>query len=259
MPRLISAIAITGASSGIGTALALAYAGPGVTLGLFGRDPDRLAMIASAARQRGASAATFEVDVTDRAGMEAALRTFDRERPIDLLIAAAGVSSGAPPGGELEPAESAHAVFDINVLGTANTVLPALELMAARGEGRIVLVGSLAARPPLPFSPAYSASKAAVESYGEALRGAARPFGVVVTVVSPGFVETPMSARVVGPRPFMMTAERAAMIIQAAVAKGRARIAFPWPLAVLTEIAAALPRPLRDFALRFFAFRVRPG
>jgi short-subunit dehydrogenase len=252
-------IVITGASSGLGRALAFAYAANGVTLGLFGRDMERLNSVATACRSVGARVETYCVDVADAESMRRSLFDFDERAPVELLIANAGISSGIDPKGAQESPETALRVLRINIFGTLNTIQPVLERMVSRRAGQIAIVGSLAAWRGLPSSPAYCASKAAIETYGIALRGMLRNDGVRVNVVSPGFVETPMSARVIGPRPFMISAAYAAGIIKRGLARDRARIAFPWPLSLATAVVAILPDRIADWFVHWFAFQVRPG
>jgi short-subunit dehydrogenase len=250
-------VLITGASGGIGAALATAYAAPGVQLLLLGRDPARLRATADACRALGAASETAVLDVTDRAAARATLLELDERYPVDLAIANAGVSSGQPPEGGLEPQDRALDTLMINVMGTAHTLAPLVERMSARGRGQLCLIGSLAARYGLPSCPAYSASKAAVEIYGEGLRGHLRPYGVGVTVVSPGFVRSAMSDRIVGPAPLKLSAGRAAGIVKRALARDRARVSFPFPLNLGVWGLARLPDPVARRAARLFAFRVR--
>ena len=167
-------ILITGASSGIGEALALAYAGAGTTLGLLGRNAERLESVAARCRERGATVRTAAIDVRARAELKAWIEAFDREHPVDLLVANAGVMAGTPPGGDIERADTAAALIETNVGGVLNTVQPLLPPMMARGRGQIAIVGSLAGFIPLPDAPSYSASKSAVLSYGLSLRALAR-------------------------------------------------------------------------------------
>lgn len=251
-------VAITGASGGLGRALVQQYARPGARLLLFGRDAARLEAAASEAAAAGAEVETVRCDAAEAAAVSDAVLRADGRLPLDVMIAAAGLSSGGAPEGGPEPHDAALEVLRVNVLGAAAAAQAALAVMRPRRRGRIGLIGSLAARPPLPFAPAYSASKAAVETYGAALRGACAAEGVSVTVVSPGFFSSPMSDRVLGPRPFMASTERAAQIVREAVDAGRGRVAFPWPLALACEVAALLPPPLQRLALRPMAFRVRP-
>jgi short-subunit dehydrogenase len=255
--RTPGVVLITGASGGLGAALAVAYAGPGVQLLLLGRDRPRLQAGADACRELGAAVETAVLDTTDRAAARATLLELDDRHRVELAIANAGVSAGQPPEGGVEPQDRALDTLLTNVMGTAHTLAPLIERMSARGRGQLCLIGSLAARYGLPSCPAYSASKAAVEVYGEGLRGHLRRFGVGVTVASPGFVETAMSDRIVGPAPFKLPAGRAARIVQRAIARDRARVAFPFPLNLGVWCLARLPDPLARRAARLFAFRVR--
>ena len=241
-------ILITGASSGIGAALAEAYAAPGVALVLTGRDAGRLDDQAGRCRSKGADVWTAIVDVTDRAAMAACLIEADDRRPIDLLIANAGISGGTSGAGEGE--DQARAIFAANLDGVLNTVHPLVPRMTARGRGQIALMSSLAAFRGMPGAPAYCAAKAAVRIYGEGLRGELWGHGVIVSVICPGFVRSPMTAVNDFRMPLLMDADRAARIIRRGLARGRARIAFPWPNAVLAGVFGALPPGLTDAVVR---------
>lgn len=239
-----SVIVITGASSGIGAALARHYAQSGVFLGLIGRDEARLKALARDCEGFGAQVQILRLDVTDRAAMDAALTALDAARPIDLLIANAGISAGT--GGVLqgEPQEQVRRVFDVNMGGVLNTIEPIIPRMIARGSGQIALMSSLAGFRPFPGAPAYGASKGAVRLYGEALRGSIRGSGVRVNVICPGFIKTPMTAVNAFPMPFLMPAERCAAIIARGLARDRGRIAFPFVMRVAVWVLAALPDAL---------------
>jgi len=250
-------IAITGASGGIGAALAEACAAPGVTLALAGRDRTRLESVAERCRARGAEVDLACFDLTDPAAAEAWIDAADRRRPLDLLIANAGISSGLGPDRAPEPAAAVRQVFAVNIGGMVNVVSPAIERMLPRGRGRIGLIGSLAGLRGLPSSPAYSASKAAVHVYGQALRGWLRPSGLSVTVICPGYVDSPMSARVVGAKPWMIPASRAAGIILDGIERGKARVIFPLLLAWGIWALSLLPEPIALLFLGFFQFSVR--
>lgn len=221
------AILITGASSGIGAALALAYAAPGVTLSLTGRDPIRLAGVANEARARGAEVTTGIVDASDQDGMGAFIAQRDAARGLDLVIANAGI---AVPGGRLNDLDRlTRQVFATNIDGVLNTIHPAIAAMLPRGRGQIAIIGSLAGFRGLPSAPAYAASKAAVRSYGEGLRTPLARRGIRLSVVAPGFVRSGITARNRFPMPFLMDADRAAAIIMRGLAANRGRIAFPFP------------------------------
>lgn len=249
-------VVITGASSGLGAALALGYARTGMRLGLLGRSAERLQRVADACRARGAAVEIGLLDVRARAEMKAWLAGFDDRGPIDLVIANAGVMDGTPTGGEIEPAESSYALIQTNVLGVLNTVQPLLPRMMTRRRGQIAIVSSLAGLIALRDSPSYCASKAAVLAYGRALRDLLIAYDVRVSVVCPGYVTTPMLRQETGAKPFEMPAERAAALIMRGLARNRPVIAFPFWFALATRIGALLPDSLRERATRGSRFRV---
>ncbi len=237
-------IFITGASSGIGAALARRLAAPDVRLFLHGRDERRLRATAEAARRQGAEAHAFVGDVTDRDHIRRLVREADDAHPLDLLIANAGISLEDRP--DIAPEQAAERIFAVNVAGVFDTVMPALERMRARRRGQIALVSSLAAYRGLPVGPLYSASKAAIKAWGEGLRVAHARDGVRISVVCPGFIETPMTARNRFPMPFLMKADEAADLIVRRLARADPLIAFPWPLAAALRIIDNLPTRLAD-------------
>ena len=239
-------ILITGASSGIGAALAQAYAAPGVRLTLSGRDAARLDTAAEACRAKGAHVAASVVDVRHQSAMAAWVEEADAAAPLDLVIANAGVSAGTGSGGQGglftgEDAAQAGEIFAVNLMGVLHTVWPVIPAMRARGRGQIAIVSSIAGFHGLPGAPAYAASKAAVRSYGEGLRGWLARDGVNVSVITPGFVESRITAGNKFPMPFLMTADKAAGIIRRGLAMNRGRIAFPWPMYLGVRLAALLP------------------
>ena len=249
-------VVITGATSGVGQALALRYAATGTVLALIGRDTERLGRIADDARRRGATVVTAAIDVRDRGAMRAWLNQFDRDHPVDLVIANAGVMEGTPPGGAIEQADAAYNLMQTNVLGVINTVQPLLDAMMVRGQGQVAIVSSIAAFIPLADSPSYCASKSAVLSYGLSLRALLMRRGIRVNVICPGYIETPMMLRENGPKPFKMSAERAANLIVMGLERDRAVIAFPKFLAWLTWLNGILPDSLRRRLSRSFRFTV---
>jgi len=229
-------ILITGASSGIGEALARLYAGPGTTLALSGRDAARLEAVAAACRAAGAAVSAATVDATHRAGMAGWIAACDAARPLDLVVANAGVDGTA-----VAETERARFLVEVNVVGVLNTLEPAIEAMRPRRRGQLAIVSSLAGFRGMPGAPAYGASKAAVRSLGEGLRGRLARDGLEVAVVCPGFVTSRMTANNRFPMPFLMDAERAARIVRDGLAKGRGRIAFPWPMYAAVWLLNALP------------------
>ena len=246
--RRPTSILITGASSGLGAALARAYAGPGVTLALGGRDPSRLEAVSRDCRGAGAAAHEEMVDVLDKPALAAWIGAADARAPLDLVIANAGISAGTGGGGESD--EQARRIMAVNVEGVIDTVLPALALMRPRRRGQVAIMSSLAAFRGFPGAPAYCAGKAAVRVWGEALRGHLHAEGIGISVICPGYVETPMTAVNDFPMPLLMSAERAAGIIRRGLARDRGRIAFPWPMYAMVRLIAALPQAWSDPLLR---------
>ena len=241
-------ILITGASSGLGEALACAYARPGAFLALVGRNAERLDRVGEACRVRGATVAETAIDVAVGPELEGWLLDIDRSHALDLVIANAGISGGT--GGGEESPEQADNIIAVNVHGVVNTVTPLIPRLAARGRGQIALMSSLASFRGFPGAPTYCATKAWVRVWGEGLRVELARKGVEVSVICPGFVDTRMTQVNQFPMPFLMTAERAARIIVRGLARNRGRIAFPWPMYALSWLLAAQPPALTDLVLR---------
>ena len=237
-------ILITGASSGIGEALALLYAGVGVSLALTGRDAARLAAVAAACRARGAAVESATIDAVDEAGLARFIQQADAAAPLDLVIANAGISSTLHDLAHLDA--QVRRTFDVNVTGVFNTLHPAIACMLPRRRGQLAIVSSVAGFRGLPGALAYCASKAAVKAYGEGLRGRLAREGIAVSVICPGYVRSRMTARNKFPMPLIMDAGRAARIIRRGLRRNRGRIAFPWPIYVLARLFAALPEALID-------------
>lgn len=255
---MLHTIVITGASSGIGEAVALAYARAGVRLGLLGRDVVRLAEVADACRAAGADVEIASIDVRNRSEMAIWLLAFDATAPVELIFANAGVMEGTAPNCDIEEADASYDLINVNVLGVLNTVQPLLPRMMARRRGQIAIASSLAALIPLRDSPSYCGSKAAVLTYGLSLRDLLRTSGIYVNVVCPGYVTTPMSQREVGDKPFEMLPSRAAAIILQGLKRNKAVIAFPFWFALATRIGGLLPDSLRERVTRASRFSVSP-
>ncbi len=236
-------VLVTGASSGIGAALALELAASGTTLHLSGRDAGRLAGVVEACRARGAVVQDAILDVRDAAAMAAWVTGCGS---LDLAVANAGISAGA---GEkaAETAEQTRAIFATNLDGVLNTVLPAIDMMrdqpaAADGwRGRIVVVASIAAFVAGAAAPAYCASKAAADAWTVATAVRLRREGIALTSVCPGYIRTAMTARNRFPMPGLMDADRAARIILRGVAAARIRIVFPWWIGAAARVGALVP------------------
>ena len=234
---------ITGASGGLGAALARHYGGQGATLGLIARRGDQLEPLAQAFSGR---CSAYPADVRDAAAMRSAATAFIAAHGLpDVVIANAGVSIGTLT--ELAEDEQAFRdVFDINVIGMVNTFQPYLAAMRSRGYGVLVGIASVAGYRGLPGSGAYSASKAAAISYLESLRVELRGSGVTVITVCPGYIGTAMTAHNPYRMPFMMTAETAAAKIAGIIARRKAYAVIPWQMAVVARLMHVLPRFLYD-------------
>jgi short-subunit dehydrogenase len=242
-------ILITGASSGIGESLALHYAAKGVTLFITGRNESRLEAVAEACRARGAEVTIWVGDVTDGEGIRRWIFACDAERPLNLVIANAGVALGASDVEGLH--EAAIRSYEINVTGVFNTIHPALEAMSKRRpypvtNGQVAIMSSVMGYLGMARSPAYSSSKATVKHYGEALRGTFRGMGIGVSVICPGYVSSALTDRNTSTMPFLIDAEKAARIIAKGLARNKARITFPWQMVLITRLAINLPAFLVD-------------
>ncbi len=249
-------ILITGASSGIGRALAVVYARDGVSLSLIGRDRERLEDTAAAARAQGAEVSIGQLDVRDRDAMTHWIEAADIRRPFDLVIANAGITTGLAPGDIAEDPGAVRAIVETNLIGVLNTVEPLIAPMCARGAGQIVFIGSIAGIRGLPYAPSYCATKAAVHAYSESLRGRIEARGVRVSLVVPGFVKTPLNDSIDAVKPLEVTGTDAAILIQRGLERGRAIIPFPRSLYLLARLARILPARLVDKVMARFQVNV---
>jgi short-subunit dehydrogenase len=250
-------VLITGATGAIGGALARAYAAPGRTLVLHGRNGARLQEIARACEGLGARVESRALDVRDTAALTAWLEDVASRQAVDLVIVNAGAINVLKPGVKEEAWEDIQRVFDVNVRAALATVSALLPRMRARGSGQIALVSSLLAWFGMPVAPAYSASKAALKSYGEALRASLAPGGIRVSVVLPGFVKSDMSDELRVPKPFMMSAEASARRIIRGLEANEARISFPFPLNFGCWFLSTLPPALAQGILALLGFHHR--
>ena len=240
MKKSFASIVITGASSGIGEALAVDYAAPGVALALNGRDTARLEAVAEACRGKGATVVASPIDVTDRAALAAWLTAFDDAHPVDLVVANAGISIDKD-NSSLDDFSRLRHTMAVNVDGVFNTVEPLVGRMMARRTGQIAVVSSLASFFGLPYSASYNASKAAVRVWGESIRFVLKRSGIGVSVICPGFVVSRLTADAPFPMPFLMSSAQASAIIRHGLERNRPRIAFPIGTKAAVWLGCTLP------------------
>jgi short-subunit dehydrogenase len=212
--------------------------------------------VAEGCRKKGAQVVTGIIDVTNHAALSAWMSKFDEQHPIDLLLVNAGVFTGHGPAGAAETADEITWLLRTNLEGAALTVAAALPMMRARRRGRIALISSLAALQPLADAPAYSASKAGLLAYGEALREWLLADQIAVSLVFPGHIRTAQVAHHVGALPLIVSAERAARIVKRGLDRGKSFIAFPQRLLWLIRVGRSVPWRLRALFGRDFRFHV---
>jgi short-subunit dehydrogenase len=234
---------ITGASSGIGEALAADYARRGAILGLVARRGDALAAFQQSHPQNTIS--VYSVDVRDAEALAQAAQQFIAEHGCpDIVIANAGISRGAVTGhGDLQTFRD---VMDINYFGMVATFEPFAQAMVDARKGALVGIASVAGVRGLPGSGAYSASKSAAAKYLEALRVEMRPFGVSVVTIAPGYIRTAMTAHNPYSMPFLMDADRFAAKVADAIARKKRFATFPWQMRLVSMLLHVAPRWLYD-------------
>jgi short-subunit dehydrogenase len=243
MPDLSPGVVITGASSGLGAALARHYAAAGHAVGLIARRDTELQQLA---RQFPGRCAVQTADVRDSTAMRAAAGTLIAAQGLpDIVIANAGISIGTLT--ELAEDESAFRdIFDINVIGMVNTFQPYIAAMRERGHGVLVGIASIAGYRGLPGATAYSASKAAAIAYLEGLRVELRNSGITVITICPGYIATAMTAGNPYRMPFIISAESAAEKIAAIIARRKTHAVLPWQMAIVARLMHVLPRWIYD-------------
>jgi short-subunit dehydrogenase len=237
---------VTGAASGMGRALCHELAREGVRLGLLDRNPEGLLSLEKELREKEATCCRAVADVSDRQAVRSAIHALAAELgPIDLLVASAGIN-GVTLVDDLD-VERTEAILRVNLLGVIYSLEAVLPDMLARQSGHIVALSSLAGCRGMPFSAAYSASKAALMTYLESLRPPLRRRGIVVTTVLPGFVRTPlMENAAVQPPMAMMEPEAAARHILRAIRRRSRVYAFPRSTRLLLSVLRWLPPWLYD-------------
>ena len=242
-------ILITGATSGLGSALAISYAELGNTLFLTGRNQKKLDHITQICQLKQANVISKIIDIKDSEVVRSWINQIGAEFRLDLVIANAGISAGTSSGSESE--FQIKEIFSTNIDGVLNTINPAIAIMQCQiknpsYKGQIAIISSLAGFRGLPSSPAYSASKACVRVYSEALRGSLAPLGIAVNVVCPGYIKTPMTDVNDFYMPFLMSADKAAQIIKKSLAANKSRIAFPFPFYFLVWILTLISTTITD-------------
>jgi len=239
---------LTGATSGLGEALAHHYASSGATLGVFARREAELERLAR--RLTPAIVATYAGDVRDAAALSRAANDFIARFGVpDVVIGNAGVSRGTLTH-LAEDVPAFRAVFETNVMGLVHTFQPFLQAMLDVGHGTLVGIASVAGFRGIPGSGAYSGSKAAAIAYLESLRVELRSSGVAVVTVCPGYIATPMTARNPYRMPFLLAPDKAARLIARAIARRKRFYVLPWPMALTGSVLRVMPRWLFD---RLFA------
>ncbi len=247
-------VLITGASSGIGRALAIEYARRGAHVFVTARREAELASLCSDITANGGRASKAVCDVADMQAAHDVVRAADREMgSLDMVIANAGVG-GSQHAARLR-LEDLVKMVDVNVKGAMATLASAIPIMLDQKRGHLVGVTSLAGRRALPAAGAYSASKAALSVFLETLRIDLAHSGLRVTDVQPGFVDTPMTAKQTHPMPFLWQVDKAARHIADRLEAAPNVIAFPLPLAMLTRLSQTLPFSVYAAATRWMASR----
>lgn len=238
-------ILITGASSGIGEALALYYASHGAKfLFLCGRNEERLHNVALKCSSFGANVKTQILNIQDKEKVQNFIKASNEMAPLHLVFANAGVSTGE------ETPDHVYNTFNTNIFGVLNTITPTIEIFKNRHDDSkkiIALTASIAGYHGLPSCPSYSASKACIKAYGEALRENLKKEGIQVSVICPGFVRSRITDKNTCPMPFFMEADKAAEIIAHRIEKNVGLIAFPFPMRLSVYLLSILPNCISGF------------
>lgn len=248
-------ILITGASSGLGAALARYYATPGRMLSLWGRDRLRLQEVAVHCGRAGATVTIRSLDLIDTAAALAAIAEEEAAGAIDIAVLAAGLGDIQAPDDLTENPEQVVRLGIVNFVTPSAMAAAIATAMAARGRGQIVLIGSAAAFHALPFAAAYAGSKAGLVRFAQALRIGMAPHGVQVMLASPGPIDTPAGRKVPAPAPLLMQPADVAARIARASAAGRGHLILPYAFVLLRLVDRLLPAGLSDRLLR----SLRPG
>jgi NADP-dependent 3-hydroxy acid dehydrogenase YdfG len=237
---------LTGASSGIGEALAIEIAKQGAIIGLLARREEMLRELAGKCEAVGGKARVCVCDVVDAKAVQKSTDALRGEfGRIDILIANAGIGGNNDETRSLKP-EAVKKVIDINLIGAVNSIYAVLPQMLERGSGQLVAVSSLAGIRGLPKSAAYCASKAGMTALFESVRLDVQDRGVAVTIIQPGFIKTPLTSGRKNKLPFLMELEDAMPLFLGAIEKRKKFAAFPWQLAAFVKLGKIFPAWLYD-------------
>ena len=258
-------VLITGASSGVGEALAIECARRGVgNIFICGRNSERLAAVVKRCKEEARDAKVIDgrvVDVTDAAATREWIEACDRVAPLEVVFSNAGIGTG------IENEENIRKTFATNVGGGLNVILPAIELFRRNPAGadgkprrrQIVITASIAGYAPLSTCPSYAGTKAAMKSWGLSMRGMLKREGIRVNVVCPGFIRSRITDRNTCPMPFFMEADRAARIILDRVDRNIGLIAFPWPMRFGVWMLSVFPWRLSEAISGLFPEKTSSG
>jgi short-subunit dehydrogenase len=251
-------VLITGASSGIGRALALEFALQGHPVGLVARRAEALETLAEEVRSAGGQAAVAAADVGSETALNAAVASLETALgPVEILVANAGISRKVTAS-RLNLADLAL-VMDVNYLGAVRAVAAVLPGMLERGRGQLVVVSSVAAFRGLPGSGAYSASKAAISNFWEALRGEVREAGIACTTIHPGYIDTPLTRKNKYPMPFLVDVNVAARKMVRGILARKRQVNLPWKMIALMTLVRHLPDWIYDRIMGGFTRPHRPA
>lgn len=232
----MKSIFITGGTTGLGWELAQSYLKEGARVAVCGRN---LSKLPNDAHQRYAHLKSYELSVTDREALETAIRDFAKDG-LDVVVANAGISHGSKsrwPSGDVS-----RSIIETNVLGVLNTFYPAMETFKEQGRGHLVAIASVAGFVGLPGASAYCASKSAVIKLCESLALDLPSWGIDVTTICPGFIDTPLTQKNDHSMPFLLSCEEGAKRIKKAIDKRKVLYVFPWQMATVIHILRRLPR-----------------
>lgn len=256
MNRMTRAVTfLTGASSGLGMAVAPLLAIGGDAVALAARRVDLLQELAERIRSHGGAALCVECDVGSRESVHSAVERCTAELgPVTRLVSNAGI--GEPTPGAKFNAEKVERILRTNLLGAVYCIEAVLPGMLERRSGHIVGISSLASYRGIPGSAAYCASKAALNALLESLRIELKPKGIDITTVCPGYVKTPLTEKNKSPMPFLMELEAAAKQIYKAIRRKKRMHSFPWPLATIMKISRFAPDGLYDWSYSFTGLKL---